>query len=185
MNNKLLIGLIVVCSLVGGAVSGAVVNFAKPLVGGDFAGGNQPTNLVTGSAGGGATGNGYVQPVGSLELVGPNGIGIGSTDIFHAFTAYVSASGTLPSGGLTLGALGLTTSTATTTVTVPEVQGLSVGAICSGGIATTSAYIAGCLLSSINGATGTATVAVSNVTGASVTEVSSTRVSISFEQLPY
>jgi hypothetical protein len=168
--------------LVGGAVGGAV---AKPLLGGDFAGGNAPTNLMTGSASGGATGNGYAQPVGSLELAAPNGLGIGGTDQYHGFTSYVTASGTLPSAGLTLGAFGTTTSTATTTVTVSETQGLSIGAICSGSTATTTAYIAGCLLTSTDGATGTATVAVGNITGAAVAETSTTRVSITFDELPY
>jgi hypothetical protein len=182
MNNKTLIAVVVACSLVGGVVGGAV---AKPLLGGDFAGGIVPSQLVTGSGSGGLTGNGYVTPVGSLSNDDQNGVSIGGNDQYHGLLAYVTASGTLPSAGFTLGPFGSTTSTATTTVTVSETQGLNIGAICSGSTATTTAYIAGCLLTSTNGATGTATVAVGNITGAAVTEVSSTRVSITFDQLPY
>lgn len=180
MNNKILIGIIVVLVVVCGALY-----FARPLLGGDFAGGIVPTNLITGSTSGGLTGNGYVTPVGSFSDADQNGVSVGGTDQWHGFTAYVTASGTPPSAGSVLGAIGLASSTATTTITVPETAGLQLGAICSGGSNNTSTYVSGCLLLTTNGATGTALVAYSNITSANVTVPSTTVLRISFDELPY
>jgi hypothetical protein len=180
MNNKTLIALFAVVALVGGAIGGYAINKFSSSLGGDFAGGVQPTNLFTANVA-----NGTITPIGSFALVAPNGTYVGGTSVYNEQTSYVSASGTLPAAGLALGPLNSTTSTASTTLTVPNTAGLSTGAICSGGIATTTAFISGCILTSTNGATGTATVYVQNGTGAALTEVSSTRVSISFDQLPY
>jgi len=181
MNNKILIGIVAVLVVLCG-----VVYFAtRPTTGGDFAGGVTPTNLMTGSTSGGLTGNGYVTPVGSFSDADQNGVSVGGTDQYHGFTAYVTASGTPLSAGATLGPIGATTSTATTTVTVPESAGIALGAICSGGSNNTSTVISGCLLLSTNGATGTALVVYQNITGASVSVVSTTVFRISFDELPY
>lgn len=180
MKDKLILaGIVVVAALVAGAIFTHV-----PLLGGDFAGGVVPSTLVTASASGGLTGNGYVQPVGSLSSDAANGLSVGGSDQYHGLTAYVTASGT-PASAVTLGALGSASSTATTSVTVSETAGLSIGAICSGSTATTTVYVSGCLLASTNGATGTATVAYSNITGANVSVPTSTVLRISFDQLPY
>jgi len=180
MNNYKLAGLLVAAAVIGGLV----VKFSTPLLGGDFAGGVVPGTLVTASASGGLTGNGYVQPVGSFSSNAQNGLSVGGSDQYHGFTAYLTASGT-PASVVTLAAFGNTTSSATTTITVPETAGLSVGAICSGGAATTTVYVSGCLLSSTDGATGTAVVAYSNITPASLSVPTSTVFRISFDQLPY
>jgi len=151
---------------------------------GDFAGGITPGTLVTASASGGITGNGYIQPVGAFSSAAINGITVGGTDQYHGFTAYVTASGT-PASVVTLGALGLASSTATSSVTVPETAGLSIGAICSGSSATTTVYVSGCVLTTTNGATGTALVAYSNITGANLSVPTSTIFRLTFDQLPY
>jgi hypothetical protein len=145
----------------------------------DFAGGIQPTNLWSGNAAGG-----YVAPVGSLAMASPNGLYLGGVSQYNEQSVYETASGT-PSAAVTLGALGLASSTATTTVTVPNTAGLAIGAICSGGAATTTVYVSGCLLASTNGATGTATVAYSNMTGANLAVPTSTVIRLTFDELPY
>lgn len=183
MNKNLIIGLLV-AAVVAGVVGSLLVKVAAPMLGGDFAGGVVPGNLVTGTASGGLTGNGYVYPVGSLSSDAANGLTVGGSDQYHGFTAYLTASGT-PASVATLAAFGNTTSSATTTITVPETTGLSVGAICSGSSATTTVFVSGCLLSATDGATGTAIVAYSNITGASLSVPTSTVLRITFDQLPY
>jgi hypothetical protein len=186
MNNTKLVGLVAVVALLAGVVGGYVVNKlgAAPLVGGDFAGGITPSSLVTASASGGLTGNGYVAPIGSLSSAAVNGLTIGGTDQYHGLTAYVTASGT-PTSVATLGAFGATTSSASTTITIPETAGLSVNAICSGNAATTTVFVSGCILTSTNGVTGTAQVYYSNGTPSSLSVPTSTVFRISFDQLPY
>jgi hypothetical protein len=181
MNNKYIWAAVAAAVV----VAGIVVAVSRPaILGGDFAGGVTPTNLVTGSASGGLSGNGYVSPVGSLSSAAVNGLTIGGTDQYHGLTTYVTASGT-PASVVTLGPLGSTTSTATTSITVTESAGLAVGAICSGSSATTTVYVSGCLLSSTDGATGTALVAYANITNANLPVPTSTRLNITFDQLPY
>jgi hypothetical protein len=180
MNNKYLIGLAVVVAVLVGFGLGHV---SAPTLAGDFAGGIVP-QLHTATTTGGLLGNGYISANGSLSDDANNGLSIGGNDQYHGLTAYVSASGT-PSAVATLGAFGSTTSSATTTVTVPESAGIALGAICSGGSNNTSTVISGCLLLSTNGATGTALVVYQNITGASVSVVSTTVFRISFDELPY
>lgn len=186
MNNKSLMG-IAILAIVGGLVGGfaggyTAVNVAPKL--GDFPGGITPSNLETASTSGGLTGNGFVSPIGSLAYDAANGLSIGGSDQYHGLTAYVSASGT-PATVATLGPLGTTTSTATTSIMILETAGLSVGSICSGSSATTTVFVSGCLLTSTNGATGTAIVAYSNITGAALPVPTSTRLNVTFDQLPY
>jgi len=179
MNNKLLIVAGVLAAVVIGVVA------YKPNLGGDWAGGIPPTNVVTATTNGGLLGNGSVSPVGSFALNAANGLSVGNSDQYHGVTTYVSASGT-PASVIALNAFGTATGTqATTTITVPETAGLAVGDICSGGVATGTAYISGCFLTSTNGATGTAIVAYANGTAASLSLPTSTRINISFEHLPY
>jgi hypothetical protein len=184
MNNKSLFAGVAAIAIVSGLVGGYAAYKLVPQLGGDFAGGAVPSNLETGSASGGLTGNGYVQPVGSLAYNAANGISVGGSDQYHGLTTYVTASGT-PASVITLGAFGSTTSSATSSIVVPETAGLSIGAICSGSTATTTVYISGCVLASTNGATGTATVAYSNLTVAALAVPTSTLFRISFDQLPY
>src|SRR5579862_381639 len=186
MNNKSLVGLVAIVALLGGVVGGYAGNklTSNQQTGGDFAGGITPSQLFAGSASGGISGNGYVQPAGTLALSAPNGISVGTADQYHGQTEYATASGT-PASVVTLGTLGQTSSTATTSITLPETAGLSIGAICSGGAATTTVYVSGCVLTTTNGATGTATVAYSNITGANLSVPTSTLFRISFDQLPY
>lgn len=184
MNIKnILIGLAVIVVSLAGGVIGA--RYFTPTTGGSFAGGITPSNLFTGSTSGGGSGNGYVQPNGSFELVGSNGVGIGGTSQYNDEQYEVTASGTPLAAGATLGPLGSTTSTATTSITLSNVTGLAIGDICSGGIATATAYISGCVLTSTNGVTGTALAAYTNITASAITVVSTTRINVSFEHLPY
>lgn len=184
MNNKSLYAGVVALAIVGGLVGGYTAYKLTPQLGGDFAGGIVPSNLETGSTSGGLTGNGYVEPVGSFAYAAVNGLSIGGSDENHGLAAYVTASGT-PAAVVTLGPLGATTSTASTSITVSETAGLSIGAICSGSSATTTVYVSGCLLATTNGATGTATVYYSNGTGAALSVPTSTELRLSFDELPY
>jgi hypothetical protein len=188
MSKQVQVGLVVVAVALGGVLCGfagfGIAQLIQPTLGGDFAGGVLPSTLVTGSASGGLTGNGYVQPAGSLSSNDENGLSIGAPDQYHGLTEYITASGT-PSAVVTLGAFGATTSSATTSLALPETAGLSVGAICSGSAATTTVYVSGCVLTSTNGATGTATVAYSNIIPAALSVPTSTIFRITFDQLPY
>jgi hypothetical protein len=182
MNNKYAVAIAVAVALVVGGYLGA--SYGRPQTGRDFAGGNLPSQVLTGSASGGVSGNGYVQPVGSLTLAGPNGLAVGGTNQYHGLTSYNAASGT-PAAAATLGPFGSTTSTASTSITLPDTVGLSIGAICNGGAATTTIYVSGCALASTNGATGTATVYYNNGTGAALTVPTSTVFRISFDQTAF
>jgi hypothetical protein len=183
MKEHLKVGAVILVAVFA-AVFGAIKLSGTPQLGGDFAGGVLPTQLMTGASSGGLTGNGYVSPIGSLSAAAVNGLSIGGTDQYHGLTEYVTASGT-PASVVTLGPLGATTSTATTSIAIPETAGLSIGAICSASSATTTVFVSGCLLASTNGATGTATVAYSNLTGAALAVPTSTIFRITFDQLPY
>jgi hypothetical protein len=185
MSNQIKAVFAVGIALVAGIVLGFIgAKTTQPILGGDFAGGVLPSILVTGSASGGLTGTGYEQPIGSLSTNDENGLSIGAPDQYHGLTEYITASGT-PSAAATLGAFGATTSSATTSISLPETAGLSIGAICSGSTATTSVFVSGCVLSSTNGATGTATVAYSNITSGALAVPTSTVLRITFDQLPY
>jgi hypothetical protein len=63
--NKYIIAAILAVAAVFGFAGGRIGVATAPVTGGYFGGGT-PSNLVTGSASGGLTGNGYVSPVGSL-----------------------------------------------------------------------------------------------------------------------
>lgn len=161
------------------AVFVAIKLAATTQLGGDFPGGVAPSQLLTGNVAGG-----YVSPVGSFGLQTSNGLWLGGTSQYNEQTEYVTASGT-PSAVVTLGPFGVTTSSATTSITLANTAGLSIGAICSGGAATTTVFVSGCQLSTTDGATGTATVAYSNLTGANLAVPTSTVLRLTFDQLPY
>src|ERR1700733_5672856 len=168
MTNKIILGVVavIIVSLVGGMIGAKL--FAPAQTGGAYAGGITPSNLFTGSASGGPTGNGYVQPNGSAAITAQNGLGIGGLSIDNDDASFVSASGT-PAAVASLNAFNTATgTTATTSITMSYVGNLSVGAICSGSAATTSVYVSGCFLNSTNGVTGTALVAHSNIVGATL-----------------
>jgi hypothetical protein len=147
----------------------------------DFPGGIQPSNLWSANS---ATNS--VSPIStSLQNIYTTGaLSAGGVGTYNQISAYVTASGT-PIAVYTLGTLGQTSSTATTTITVPNTSGLSIGSICSGGSSVTSTYVSGCTLFSTNGVTGTAMVAYSNLLGANNAVATSTVFRISFDQLPY
>ena len=176
--------LIAAAAVVVALLVGFYIHGTQPQTGGDFAGGIVPGQLLTGSASGGLQGSGYVQPVGSLAVGASYGITVGGTDQYHGYTAIVTASGT-PAAVASLGAFGTSTSSATTSVTISETAGLSLGAICKASLNTSTVGVSACTLASTNGATGTATVAFTNLTSAGVSVPTSTVVRVSFEQLPY
>jgi hypothetical protein len=169
--------VIAVAALIGGFV---VVGFShSSQTGGDFAGGVTPSTVVTCSASAG-----FCNPVGSFGFETSNGLWLGGNSQYNEQSEYVTASGT-PASVITLGPLGATTSTATSSVTLPNTAGLAIGAICSGGAATTTVYVSGCQLNSTNGVTGTAIVAYSNLTGVALAVPTSTIFRVTFDQLPY
>lgn len=181
-SEKVVVGIVAVV-LVAAAVWAFLPRVA-PQVAGDFPGGIA-SHFDSASASGGLTGNGYVAPNGSFAYAALNGISIGPTaDQYHGTTVFASASGT-PGVVATLGPTGSTTSTASTTITVTETQGLAIGAICSGSSATTTVFVAGCVLSTTNGATGTAQIWYENGTASSLAVPTSTVFRLTFDELPY
>lgn len=151
-----------------------------PLAGG-FSGNHVPDQLWTGSAD-----TNSVTPIPGLpNLYLTGALSVGGNGQYNQLSAFASASGT-PASAATLGPLGTSTSTATTSITLSNTAGLSVGAICAGGVATTSLVaVSACTLTSTNGATGTATVAYENLTAGALAVPTSTVLRISFQQLPY
>lgn len=181
--NKTEITVVAVVCLIVGTLIGLGIHSTEQ-TGGDFAGGVLPTTLITGTAAGGPFGSGYVQPVGSLAVAAPNGLSTGGTSQYNAVSAIETASGT-PASVVTLGAFGTTTSTASSSITVPNTAGLTVGDICEGGSNNTSTFITGCSLQSTNGATGTAMIVYGNLLGATTSVPTSTLFRIKFSHLPY
>jgi len=186
MNNKLLIAILAVATIVGGVVGAVAVNKLLPMVGGDFAGGVQPAQLFTASASGGAGGNGYVTPVGNLGCfqaarLAPAGSWANNavTEIYTAVTNYPASS------NVVLGPITAATSTATTTVAFTA-PGFSVGDACNigynGVTSTADAFGADGFVTAVSGNSVSATVtfwngknAVTTLTPtSSVTGVSST-----------
>src|SRR4051794_14203575 len=96
MNNKSLIAILAVVSIVGGLVGGFILTKVAPLVGGDFAGGITPSQLFTASVSGGVSNNGYVTPVGSLALLSNGAIGAGGTSANNAVTVLYTAVANYP-----------------------------------------------------------------------------------------
>lgn len=166
--NKLTFIFGLVVALIIGSFAGAALVQHGAITGGDFAGGTLPSQIFTGSASGGPTGNGYTQPVGALALAGPNGLAVGGLNQFHALATLNVATGTI-AATTTLGAFGATTSSATTSVALPDTFGLTIGQPCDGGVNTTTLVVDGCTLVTTSGATGTATVAYSNLLSAANT----------------
>jgi hypothetical protein len=104
-------------------VVGAVVLFhSSPQLAGDFPGGVLPTNLFTGN-----DAAGYVYPVGSLALGGPNGLYVGGLAANNETVLQYTATTSYPVGS----AITLTTSTPTSTSLYIPVAGFSVGDPCS------------------------------------------------------
>jgi hypothetical protein len=181
MNTKSFFAILAV-AIIAGATSGYAVNklTSNVVTGGDFPQGITPTNLLTANS----SGN-YVAPVGSFAFAATNGLYVGGTSQYNNDNTFVSASGT-PSVVATLNAFNTATgTTATTSIMIPSVGNLQVGSICSGGAATTSIFVSGCILNSTNGVTGTAIVAYSNLTTGSLSVPTSTRLNVTFDQLPY
>ena len=172
-----LVGAVAVC--LGVFVALFLYSKSVPVTGGDFAGGIIPSTLWTP-----ATSTNSVAPVGAFTVAAPNGLYLGGYTIYNEQTEYNTASGT-PASVITLGPMNSVTSTATTTMTVPNTIGLTVGAICSCGAATSTVFVSGCTLLSTDGVTGTASVAYTNFTGANLAVPTATVLRITFDQLPY
>jgi hypothetical protein len=113
--------ILLVAGALGGLVVAGVTASHAPQLAGDFPGGQQPSQLFTANVAGG-----YVQPIGSFAVSAQNGEYVGGTSLYNEITNYVTASGT-PSAVATLGPLNSTTSTATTSITLSYVAGLSIG----------------------------------------------------------
>jgi hypothetical protein len=177
MNNTKLVGLVVVVALLAGAVGGYVVNQLAPEVGGAFAGGVTPTNYFTGSASGGGSNNGYVEPNGNLEVVGPNGFGLG-TAAAQEVTSLYTATTSYPSGTSTVTLGPVTANNSATSTTVGGLNGAySVGDACEvtySGSPTSTAFGADAFVSSVNGSAATATITLWNGATASTTFTGST-----------
>jgi hypothetical protein len=166
MNKKYLafigIALVAVLALVFAASN-------KDQLGQDFAGGQLPTNLLTGadSPVGGAPG--YVSPVGGLALLAPGGIGAGGTAANNQITVTYTGVVVWPLTATTIGSSSLATAATTTQVGFTS-AGFAVGDPCEVEYTgTTSTLLVSANVTAVNGNAVTSTVDFLNTTGASVT----------------
>jgi hypothetical protein len=177
MNNKYLyIGLAV--ALVAGLVGGILgAKWFAPLVGGDFAGGVLPTNLVTGN-----DANNYAYPVGSLAWGAPNGLYIGGLAANNELTQLYTATEAYPATAFNLGAITNATSATSTSFSF-SAPGFSVGDACEvtyNGATTTSAFGADAFVTAVNGSAVTTTVTFWNGAASAITfSVTSTATGVS------
>lgn len=164
MNNKLLVGLSVAVALVVGLFIGRI-GTSQPLTGGDFPGGQAPSQLLSASVSGGA-GSGYVTPVGNLAMLPTGAIGAGGQSANNAVTEIYTSVVTYPwtpssTSAVTLGPIAGATST-TSTVMSFTAPGFSVGDACEisyNGIPTSSALFgADGFITSVSGNAASATV---------------------------
>lgn len=182
MNNKLLIGLIVVCSLVGGAVG---AHFLSPILGGDFAGGVVPGQLFTANS----SQNSVTPILPNLYLTGA--VSVGGTNLYNQIGAVYTTSSSLPAT-VALGTFGGTTSTASSSFSLTAstssnlyVASLQVGDPCAGSANTSSIYVDGCVVTAVGGGSATGTIVFSNLTTGAFTVPTSTVFRLVFTHLPY
>ena len=162
MNNKTLIGLVVVLSLVCGVVG---AKLSAPLLGGDFAGGIVPSQLLTAN-----TATGGVTPVGNLSL------GFGGTAANNLIPTLYTAVVTYPwtpssTSPITLGPVTAATST-TSTVVAFTAPGFSVGDACEvayNGAPTSTPFGADAFVTAVSGNAVTTTVTFWNGATSAVT----------------
>jgi hypothetical protein len=133
--NKTLIGFVAVVGVLGLAIGFGVGWSAKPAAqtGGDFPGGQAPSQLLSASVSGGA-GSGYVTPVGNLAMLPTGAIGAGGQAANNAVTEIYTAVATYPwtpssTSAITLGPIQSTTSTAVTQLAFTS-AGFVVGDAC-------------------------------------------------------
>jgi hypothetical protein len=170
MNNKVLISLLVVGSLVGGIVG---AHFFAPILGGDFAGGNLPSQLMTGVDAPVGSAPGYVSPVGGLALFAQGGIGAGGTAAANNITETYTAVATYPWTPSSTSAITIASSTFTAAQTSTQISftapGFVIGDPCevqySG---TTSTLVTQAYVTAVSGNSVTTTVSLYNYTGATV-----------------
>jgi hypothetical protein len=172
-----LVGIVVIASAV--VIAAGYSYRPSPNVAGDFPGGVTPTTLFTASSGASS-----ISPISGLpNFYIPGATSVGGTGLYDQLSIYATAS-TTPLTVATLGPLGSTTSSATTTASI-QVAGLAIGDICSGGAATTTVYVSGCVVTAVSGGNATATVAFSNITGSNLSVPTSTVIRVSLDHLPY
>jgi hypothetical protein len=169
MNNKSLIAILAVASIVGGLVGGVAANKLVPMVGGDFAGGVTPSQLFTASASGGA-GNGYVTPAGSLGMLASGAIGAGGQSANNALTVIFTGVSVWPTAATTILSSSTPFGSATTTQVSFTASGFSVGDPCEVEYTgTTSTLLTSANVSAVSGNAVTSTVNILNASGASIT----------------
>jgi hypothetical protein len=181
MKDYLIVGLIIAVAVCVGIVGGVKLS---PSLGGDFPGGQLPTNLMTGVDSPVGTAAGYVSPVGNLALLSNGGIGAGGVTAANNLTETFTATTSYPSAAVTLAPVTAATSTTSTAVAFTA-PGFSVGDACEvsyNGATTTSAFGADAFITAVNGIAVTTTVtfwngsasAISLTPTSSATGVSST-----------
>jgi hypothetical protein len=162
MNNKTLIGLGVAVAVVGGMFGAWLMR--GPLVGGDFAGGLQPSPLFTANA----TTNSVTPNLSNLLLNGA--VSAGGTAANNQLTAVYTAVSTWPATATTILSSSTPFGSATTTSLSFTASGFVVGDPCevqySG---TTSTLITSAQVTAVNGNAVTSTVQLLNASGASIT----------------
>jgi hypothetical protein len=187
MNNAKALLVSVIVSVV--VVAGAFI-FFRPSVStpfGDFPGGVSPTQVWTANAN-----TNSVTPVNGLpNLLLNGGLSVGGQFTQQQITAIYTASSSI-SATTTLGAIGLVSSTATSSFSIPanatsgfSVANLQVGDPCTGGTNNTSTFVDGCVISAVGGGNATGTFAYSNITNATLTTVTSTVFRFVATHLPY
>ncbi len=167
ITTKQYVGLIVV-ALVAGIIGAVAIGHAVPQLGGSFAGGITPAQLMQAD-----NVNNIVSPIGSFSTGAPNGVDIGGSSLVNQISLSSVATGTM--NQFTLGSIGQTSSTATTTVTV--VGNFPVGRTCLislttqptstvfelNGAVTTAGATSTVLVSEVNDAASNVTVATGTV----------------------
>jgi hypothetical protein len=110
ITTKQYVGLIVV-ALVAGIIGAVAVRSADPQLGGSFAGGITPSQLMQAD-----NTNNVVSPIGSFVTGAPNGLEVGANSVLNEITSIVVGTSTF--NQFTLGTIGQNSSTATTTLVV-------------------------------------------------------------------
>jgi hypothetical protein len=167
MNNKSLIAILVVASIIGGAVSGFAVNkLTSSILGGDFAGGIVPSQLFSANAS-----TNSVTPNLSNLLV-PGAVSVGGVAANNQIPIVWTATTSYPAAATTLGPIQATTSTTSTAISFTA-AGFSVGDACeityNGTGTSTTPFGADGFVTAVNGNAVTTTVTFWNGNSASLT----------------
>jgi hypothetical protein len=169
MNNKLLIGLMVVLGVVGGMVGAVLVK--GPLTGGDYAGGIQPSQLFTGNV----TTNSVTPNLANLLVSGA--VSAGGIAANNQITAIYTAVQNFPTIGGTFAAGATPSSTVTSTNIAFSANGFAVGDTCEIEYNfTTSTLLTSGNVSAVSGSNVTTTVTFLNATGLSVSDAATSTI---------